>query len=64
MKHTFAKYLCESGRKGYNDQFSFKYFLNITFVREILPKMSGGFGLDATGMNRLNRLIRSCISTV
>ena len=27
-----------------DEQFSSKYFLNIAFVREISPKLSGGFG--------------------
>ena len=39
----FAKYLKESCRLSSDEQFSFKYFLNIAFVREISPKLSGGF---------------------
>ena len=27
-----------------DEQFSFKYFLNIAFVREVSPKLSGDFG--------------------
>ena len=44
MKHNFAKYLKESCRKRSDELVSFKYFLNIAFVREIPPKLSGGFG--------------------
>ena len=44
IKHKFTKYFKESCRWSSNKQFSFKYFLNITSVREIPPKLSGGFG--------------------
>ena len=40
MKRKFAKYLRESCRQSSDEQFSFKYFLNIAFVREISPKLT------------------------
>ena len=44
MKHKFSKYLNESCRKNSDEYSSFKHFLYIAFVREISPKLSGGFG--------------------
>ena len=44
MKHGFAKYLKKICRWSSDEHFSFKYFLNIAFVREISQKLSGGFG--------------------
>ena len=44
MKHKLAKILKESFRWGSDEQFSFKYFLYIAFVREISLKLSGSFG--------------------
>ena len=38
IKHTVEKYLKESCRLNTDEQLSFKYFLNIAFVREISPK--------------------------
>ena len=42
-KNKFAKYLKESCRDSPDEQFSLKYFLDISLVREISPKLSGGF---------------------
>ena len=39
----FAKYLKENCRWSAHEQFSFKYFPNVAFVREILPRLSGSF---------------------
>ena len=44
MKQNFTDYLKGSCRESSDLQFSFKYFLNIAFVREISPKLSDGFG--------------------
>ena len=44
MKHEFTNYLKESCRWTSDEQFSFKYFLNITIAREISPKLPGCFG--------------------
>ena len=44
MKHEFTNYLKESCRWSSEEQFFFKYFQNIAFVREISSKLSGGFG--------------------
>ena len=41
-KHKFSKYL--TCRKGSDEHFTVKYFLNIAFVRQITPKLSEGFG--------------------
>ena len=51
MKYKFAKYLKETCRYKSDEQFSYKYFLNIAFIKEIFPKLSGG--LAAAGMNVL-----------
>ena len=40
LKQQFTNYLMESCRQNSDEQFSFKYFLNIAFVREISPKLS------------------------
>ena len=44
MKHKFAKYLKGCCRMSSDEKFSFKYFLNIAFDREISPKLSVDFG--------------------
>ena len=44
MKLKFAKYFKDSCRWSSDEQFSFKCFLNIAFVRKISPKLSGSFG--------------------
>ena len=41
IKHKFGKYLMEHCDYSSDEQFSFKYFLNITYVREISPKLPG-----------------------
>ena len=38
MQHKFTKYLKESCRQCCDEQFSFKYFLNFAFVREIIVR--------------------------
>ena len=43
MKYKFAKYLKESCRQSFDEQFSLKYFPNIALVREISPKLSDGY---------------------
>ena len=50
INNKFAKYLKESYRKRSDEQSSFKYFLNIAFVKEISSKLCG-----VTGMSRLTR---------
>ena len=37
MNCEFAMYLMESCRLSSDEEFSFRYFLNISFVREISP---------------------------
>ena len=44
MKYELAKYLKASGRQSSCKESSLKYFLVISFVREILPILSGRFG--------------------
>ena len=44
MKHKFTIYLKKSCRYSFDEQFSLKYFLNIAFFIEIVPKRSGDFG--------------------
>ena len=44
MKRKFTKYLKENCRKHSDEQYLFRYFLNIAFVREISPNPSGNFG--------------------
>ena len=49
--HKFTYYLKETFELGFDQHFSFKYYVKIALVREISPKLSGVFG--ATGMNVL-----------
>ena len=49
MKLKFAKCLKESFRQSYDEQFSFKYFLNIAFVRGKSPRLAGSFGWHGHG---------------
>ena len=41
MKHEVAEYLERKFRLSSNEEFSFIYFLNISFVQEKSPKLSG-----------------------
>ena len=43
MKSKFAEYLEKSCRYSSNEEFSFIYFLDISFVREKSPKLSCSF---------------------
>ena len=42
-KHKFTKYLKESCRQHFDEHFSFKYFRNIAFGRQMSPKLLGSF---------------------
>ena len=59
MKHKFAKYLKESCRLSSDEQFSFKYFLEVAFVREISSKLSDSFWLlQASHLSLMISVIR------
>ena len=68
IKHKFAKYLKESCRLSSDEQIFFKYLLNISFVREILTKLSGGFGcyrrecVEITGSTVVFSRSENCMS--
>ena len=61
IKDRFIKYLMKNCRYKGDEQVSFKYILNIAFVREISAKQSGG--LAAIGMNGLKISLTSVIWT-
>ena len=44
MKHKVTKYLKESCIYSSDEQFFFKYFLNVSFVKEMLQRLPGSFG--------------------